>query len=50
MGTIIGDKLQEEVLDYLGSAAAHGLADAPVRIDTHCSVIFLAGENAYKVK
>ncbi|WP_119269512.1 AAA family ATPase [Taklimakanibacter deserti] len=50
MGTIIGDKLQEEVLDYLGSAAAHGLADAPVRIDTHCSVVFLAGENVYKVK
>ena len=50
MGTILGDELQEEVLNYLGSAAAHGLPDAPVRIDTHCSVIFLAGRNVYKVK
>lgn len=45
-----GKSLQEEVLNYLGSAAAHGMSEAPLRIDTHCSVIFLAGENVYKVK
>lgn len=50
MGTNSGDRLQEKVLNYLGGAAAHGLAAAPVRIDTHCSVIFLAGENVYKIK
>lgn len=42
--------LQEEVLNYLGKAATHGLAADPRRIDTHCSVMFLAGEDAYKVK
>ena len=50
MEPVIGNGLQEEVLNYLGSAAAHGLPNVPLRIDTHCSVIFLAGENAYKVK
>lgn len=45
-----GKDLQEEVLTFLGSAAAHGMSDAPLRIDTHCSVIFLAGENVYKIK
>ncbi len=50
MGTISGDDLQEEVLNYLGSAVAHGLTATPIRIDTHCSVIFLAGKNVYKIK
>jgi uncharacterized protein len=43
-------EVQKEVLEYLGTAAAHGLKTAPVRIDTHCSVIFLAGKNVYKIK
>lgn len=42
--------LQKEVLDFLGSAAAHGLTAPPLRIDTHCSVVFLAGQHVYKVK
>ncbi|MGE0008438.1 MAG: AAA family ATPase [Parvibaculaceae bacterium] len=50
METVSGDELQKEVLAYLGSAAAHGLAATPLRIDTHCSVVFLAGEDVYKVK
>ncbi len=50
MEHVIGCDLQADVLGYLGSAATHGLPTAPARIDTHCSVIFLAGENAYKVK
>ncbi len=49
MEIIPGDD-QKEVFAYLGSADAHGLAAAPIRIDTHCSVIFLAGRNVYKVK
>jgi uncharacterized protein len=48
--TIPGDDLQQEVLSYMGSAAAHGLPSAPRRIDTHCSVIFLAGDDVYKIK
>lgn len=50
MGTVSVTEQQNEVLAFLGSAAAHGLAAGPLRIDTHCSVVFLAGENAYKVK
>ena len=50
METISGDERQNKVLAYLGTAAAHGLATAPIRIDTHCSVIFLAGQDVYKVK
>jgi aminoglycoside phosphotransferase family enzyme/predicted kinase len=50
METVPGHDLQDEVLEYLGTAAAHGLTIAPERIDTHCSIIFLAGDNVYKVK
>jgi aminoglycoside phosphotransferase family enzyme/predicted kinase len=50
METSSDEDLQKEVLAYLGSAAAHGLATAPLRIDTHCSVIFLADRNVYKIK
>jgi uncharacterized protein len=50
MGNVSGDDLQGEVLNYLGSAAAHGLTTAPLRIVTHCSVVFLAGKNVYKIK
>lgn len=42
--------LQEEVLRFLGHAKTHGLASPPVRIDTHSSVVFLAGDDVYKVK
>lgn len=41
---------QEDVLRFLGEAASYGLAAAPVRIDTHSSVVFLAGSEVYKVK
>lgn len=40
---------QSRVLDYLGSPAAHGGA-AVERIDTHVSVVFLAGARAWKLK
>jgi len=50
MEPIVDDRLQEEVLKYLGSAVAHGMSETPRRIDTHCSVVFLAGANVYKVK
>ena len=50
MEPVAGTDLQEEVLSYLGTAAAHKLPVAPLRIDTHCSVAFLAGDDVYKVK
>lgn len=50
MQPIIGDTLQKEVLSFLGSAEAHGLSAPPKRIDTHSSVVFLAGQKVYKVK
>ena len=42
---------QAEVLDFLGSPAAYDSAPERVdRIETHASVVFLAGTHAYKVK
>lgn len=43
---------QSDVITFLGSTQAYGLADVQSvdRIDTHISVIFLAGEYAYKLK
>ena len=40
----------EEVADFLGRAETHGLAEAPLRIDTHAAAVFLAGSLAYKIK
>lgn len=45
-----GDSPQEDVLRFLGRAETHGLAAPPIRIDTHGSVVFLAGDEVYKVK
>jgi uncharacterized protein len=40
---------QTEVVTFLSSAAAHG--GLPVeRIDTHASIVFLAGDRAWKLK
>ncbi|MGD9536314.1 MAG: AAA family ATPase [Alphaproteobacteria bacterium] len=42
---------QSAVLGFLASPAAYGLTDAKIkRIDTHGSIVFLAGERVYKVK
>jgi aminoglycoside phosphotransferase family enzyme/predicted kinase len=41
---------QSAVFDFLGAPATHGMREKPVRVDTHGAVVFLAGENAYKVK
>lgn len=40
---------QAAVLQYLGCRDTHGASDVR-RIDTHASVIFLAGDRAYKIK
>jgi aminoglycoside phosphotransferase family enzyme len=42
---------QEEVVAFLSDGASYGLPGAPVeRIETHCSVVFLLGNRAYKLK
>jgi uncharacterized protein len=40
---------QDEVYAYLAQPSCHG-GVTPRRIDTHISVLFLAGERAYKIK
>ena len=40
---------QQNVVTYLSSPAAHG-GNAVERIDTHASILFLAGERAWKLK
>ncbi|MBN9509855.1 MAG: hypothetical protein J0I21_12185 [Alphaproteobacteria bacterium] len=42
---------QREVIAFLSDPASYGLGGGAVeRIDTHCSVVFLAGACAYKLK
>ncbi len=42
---------QAAVIDFLSRAASYGLGDGAVpRIETHCSIVFLAAERAYKLK
>ncbi|MFM7345978.1 MAG: AAA family ATPase [Tagaea sp.] len=40
---------QDEALAILADPAAHG-GQTPIRIDTHISTVFLAGDRAYKLK
>ena len=45
------DSLQAKVLDFLGRPQAYAPRPATVeRIETHASIVFLAGAFAYKVK
>jgi aminoglycoside phosphotransferase family enzyme/predicted kinase len=42
---------QHEVIEFLSAPAAYGLASAPIeRIDTHISIVWLAGTRAFKLK
>jgi uncharacterized protein len=42
---------QRATIDFLSRPASYGLRDGAVeRIDTHCSIVFLAGDRAYKFK
>lgn len=42
---------QEETIAFLSTGAAYGLPGAEVeRVDTHCSVVFLVDDRAYKLK
>ncbi|MEE8202855.1 MAG: hypothetical protein V3R74_03775, partial [Alphaproteobacteria bacterium] len=54
-GKPIGERViaenQSETIAFLASPAAYGAGvDAVERIDTHISVVFLAGTRAYKLK
>jgi uncharacterized protein len=40
-----------EIINFLSAGASYGLPEQPVdRLETHCSVVFLVGEHAYKLK
>lgn len=41
---------QSEVIGFLADPASHGMEEPVVRFDTHGAVVFLAGEDAYKLK
>lgn len=41
---------QERVFRLLGSSETYGSAKSVIRIDTHGAIVFLVGEDAYKVK
>src|SRR6185437_8025164 len=42
---------ESEITDFLSTGGSYGLRDHPVeRIETHCSIVFLIGDNAYKLK
>ena len=42
---------QSEVIEFLGAPPSYGTGINRVeRIETHCSIVFLAGERAYKLK
>ena len=41
---------QSEVMRFLSNPDSHNLGTAVERIDTHCSIIFLAGDFVYKLK
>lgn len=48
--TEAGVEHQREVIDFLADARSYGAAGAVERIVTHCSIVFLIGERAYKLK
>jgi uncharacterized protein len=42
---------QDEIVRFLSNGASYGLPGAEVeRIETHCSIVFLVGNRAYKLK
>jgi aminoglycoside phosphotransferase family enzyme len=38
------------VIDFLSDPASYGAYAEVVRINTHCSIVFLTGDRAYKLK
>ena len=41
---------QNTAIDFLSKPASYGLIrDTVERVDTHCSIVFLAGDYAYKL-
>ena len=41
---------QSDVIRFLSAADTFALSERVERIDTHCSIVFLAGDHAYKLK
>jgi len=50
-GTPPASDTQDGVIDFLSHPASYGLPDGEVeRIETHCSIVFLFADRAYKLK
>jgi aminoglycoside phosphotransferase family enzyme len=41
---------QDEVIAFLGDPNTHHLSSAPKKIETHGAIVFLAGDQVYKIK
>ena len=41
---------QAAVIEFLSSPASYGVASAVQRVETHCSIVFLVEDRAYKLK
>ena len=41
---------QSDVIRFLSTSDTYGIRNSVERIDTHCSIVFLAGSRAYKLK
>lgn len=51
MNVEIAPENQDEVIDFLSRPESYGLHGGSVeRIETHCSIVFLAADRAYKLK
>ncbi|MDB5364203.1 MAG: hypothetical protein JWM77_130 [Rhodospirillales bacterium] len=46
----MSDLDQRDVIGFLSNPASYGVGDSVQRIDTHASIVFLAGDAAYKLK
>ncbi len=50
-GSLPDPDRQEDVIDFLSQPGSYGLRNGPVeRVETHCSIVFLAADRAYKLK
>jgi aminoglycoside phosphotransferase family enzyme len=51
MDPLSASDTQDAVIDFLSNPASYGLRDGEVeRVETHCSIVFLAADRAYKLK
>src|SRR5579872_2075315 len=49
-GSPTASDAQDAVIEFLSDPASYGAHDGVERIDTHCSIVFLTADHAYKLK